>query len=89
MKKLVTVTDVQGEGMEALLGERVLLLCMNYFYTGVLEGVNADVVKLAEPAIVYETGDWKAKAYADVQPLNIPALYVRVGAIEAFGLAKG
>ena len=55
MKKLVEVSD---EGLEGLIGERVTLLCVNYFYTGDLVGVNDTCVLLENPAIVYETGDW-------------------------------
>lgn len=88
MKKLVTVTEVEGEGLEAMLGERVLLLCMNYFYEGVLAGVNTDVVQLDDPHIVYATGDWKDKSYADRQKLHCPKLYVRIQSIEAFGASK-
>ena len=53
MKKLIEVTD---EGLEGLLGKRVTLLCMNYFYTGTLTGVNDKCVQLTSPKIVYETG---------------------------------
>ena len=88
MKKIVSVTEVSGEGLESLLGEKVILLCLNYFYTGVLEGVNSDCVLLAEPAIVYETGEWSAKNWKDSQKLGIDKLYVQRGAIEAFGVGK-
>jgi len=88
MKKLVSVTEVEGEGLEALLGERVLLLCANYFYTGKLIGVNASCVCLEDPAIVYETGPWEAKKFQDEQRLHTKILYVMIGAIEAFGVAK-
>lgn len=37
MKKLVE--EVSGEGLEKLLGERVLIMCANYFYTGKLVAV--------------------------------------------------
>ena len=67
MKRLVE--QVKDNGFEPLMGEKVTLLCMNYFYTGKLVGVNTDSVELEDPAIVYETGDWKAKEYADVQAL--------------------
>ena len=55
MKALVVQKD--GEGLEALMGQRITLFCMNYIYTGKLVGVNATCVKLSDPAIVYETGD--------------------------------
>ena len=88
MKKIVSVTEVSGEGFEALLGERVMLLCLNYIYSGVLEGVAADCVVLTEPSIVYETGDWAEKPYKDIQRLPCERLYVQRGAIESFGLGK-
>jgi hypothetical protein len=30
MKKIVSVTEVEGEGLIGLLGENVILFCMNY-----------------------------------------------------------
>ena len=78
-----TVIEVSGEGLESLLGKRVLLLCANYFYVGTLVGVNEKCVKLQNPELVYETGAWTDKAFADAQAL--PAdLYVQLNAIEAF-----
>lgn len=86
MKRLIE--DVQGEGFEALMGETVTLLCANYFYTGKLVGVNDDCVKLHEPSIVYETGDWSNKKWADAQRLPNDTLYVRTAFVEAFGVMK-
>lgn len=86
MKRIVETTDVAG--LESLLGENVLLLCMNYFYTGKLVGVNETFVELENPAIVYETGQWTDKGYADVQPLHVATFYVQKSTIEAFGKAK-
>ena len=74
--------------MESLIGERVLLLCANYFYTGRLMGVNDTCVLLDDPAIVYETGEWTAVKYKDEQPLNMKPFYVQTSAIESFGRAK-
>src|SRR5580700_1618212 len=58
MKKIVEIDT--KEGLESLLGQKVLLLCANYFYTGRLVGVNRTCVLLDEAAIVYETGRWDA-----------------------------
>ena len=86
MKRLITETE--DDGFSPLMDEKVTLLCANYFYTGKLVGVNADFVELEDPAIVYETGDWKAQAYADEQALGCKTLRVRVAAIEAYGIIK-
>ena len=88
MKKLVSVTEVEGAGLESLLGERVLLMCANYFYTGKLVGVNESCVELEDPAIVYQTGEWSANAYSDEQKLHTKTFYVSTAAIEAFGVSK-
>ncbi len=48
MKKIVTVTEVDGEGLVALMGKRVMLFCLNYIYTGTLTGVNATCVLLED-----------------------------------------
>ena len=84
MKKLI---EVNGEGLEGLLGANITLLCVNYFYTGKLVGVNDTCVKLECPSIVYETGAWDAKSWQDAQELP-GDLYVQTAAIESFGVLK-
>ena len=86
MKRLIIETE--DDGFSPLMGEKVTLLCANYFYTGKLVGVNESFVELEDPAIVYETGDWKVEGYADVQALGCKTLRVRVAAIEAYGKIK-
>ena len=88
MKKLVSVIEVEGAGLESLLGKRVLLLCANYFYTGNLVGVNETCVELEDPAIVYETGAWTNKGYQDEQKLHVKTFYVQTSMIESFGASK-
>lgn len=83
MKKIVTVTEVEGEGLVALLGQNVLLFCSNYFYAGKLVGVNKDDVLLTEASIVYETGELCATTFRDAQCLPND-LYVRTAAIESY-----
>ena len=85
MKKLVE--DVQGEGLEKLLGDRVTLFCGNYIYTGKLDGVSDSCVLLTDAAVVYETGPFGEKNWKDSQPL--PGLwYVMTRWIESFGVLK-
>jgi hypothetical protein len=85
MKKIVT--EVQGEGLVKLLGERVTLFCMNYIYTGKLVGVNDTCVLLEDAAIVYETGAFVDKQWKDAQKLP-GEWYVQMGTIESFGILK-
>ena len=86
MKKIVR--EVENEGLMKLMGQKVTLLCANYFYTGVLVGVNRKCVLLEDPAIVYETGEWSATKYKDEQKLGYKEWYVMLSAIESFGPSK-
>ncbi len=88
MKKIVTVTEVAGEGLEAFLGQKVMLFCLNYIYAGTLSGINTSCVQLEEAHIVYETGSFHEKGFKDAQRLPGDAWYVQIGAIESFGVAK-
>lgn len=83
MKKIVTVSEVEEEGLIGLLGKNVLLFCLNYIYTGTLTGVNTDCVLLENPYIVYETGAFDSIKFMDAQKLP-NNLYVRIGSIESF-----
>ena len=88
MKQIVTVTEVEGEGLEALLGQNVMLFCMNYIYTGQLVGVNQTCVKLEKAHVAYETGAFNKPGYTDAQALPGDSWYVQTSAIESFGLGK-
>ena len=85
MKLLVEETE--GEGLESLMGRRVTLMCMNYFYTGKLVGVNATCVKLTDAFVVFETGEYTDKDWKDAQALPND-WYVQIGMIESFGILK-
>lgn len=87
MKKIVKVQEIEGEGLEGLMGERVTLFCQIYIYTGDLVGVNEDFVLLENPAIVYETGAFDEKKWKDAQSLP-NSIYIMKHAIECFGLVK-
>lgn len=81
MKKLVT--EVENEGLMALLGKRVLIFCMNYIYTGTLMGVNEDCILLEGGGIVYNTGAWDVKDFEDFQKNKFP-IYIQKNSIESF-----
>lgn len=83
----VLVTEKEGEGLEALMGQRVTLFCMNYIYTGKLIGVNQTCVKLSDAAVVYETGALTDKTWKNAQSLP-QDWYVATSAIESFGILK-
>ena len=86
MKK--SVKKIKSKGLGSFLNNRVLLMCAGYFYEGKLIGVAPDFVKLDDAAIVYSTGTWSDKAYADIQKLHQKEWYVCRNLIESFGLGK-
>lgn len=83
----VIVEEVDGEGLESLLGKTVTIFCGIYIYTGKLIGVNDTCIKLTEAKIVYETGDFKTKDWKDAQSLPHD-WYIQRQAIESFGVLK-
>lgn len=86
--KMIVTKEEKIEGLEALLGKKVLLVCAGYFYEGVLIGVNKTCVKLENAGIVYSTGAWSDKNYSDFQKFHTKDWYVRKNLIESFGLSK-
>jgi len=88
MKKLVEVQEVEGQGMESLLGEVITLFCCRYIYTGKLTGVNDTFVLLEAPSIVYETGDFKDKDWENAEQLPHKEWRVTMASIESYGVMK-
>lgn len=86
MKKLVSVTEVESEGLVKLMGEEVTFFCLNYIYVGKLVGVNDTCVLLEDPSIVYETGKFSDKDYKDKQSLCTKEFYIAMNCIESFGV---
>lgn len=85
MKKLIQ--EVECEGLEKLMGERVTLFCARYIYTGKLIGVNDRDVLLNDAGIVYETGSFDKKDWQNMQKLPND-WYVPIHAIESYGVLK-
>ena len=85
MKRLIE--EFEDDGFTPFMGQRITLLCMNYFYTGKLVAVNKDFVELTDAAIIYETGEWSAKTWKDAQ--SLPGnVRVRTASIESHGVWK-
>lgn len=85
MRKLVSVVEVE-EGLDTFLGEKVLVMCNNYHYSGTLSGVNDIFIKLDNCSIVYETGAWTDSKFKDSQSLGAEPHYIMIGHIEGFRL---
>ena len=79
--------EVQGDGLESLLGEMVQLWCLNYIYSGKLIGVNTNDVVLEDAVVVYETGKMTDKQFKFAEPVASKELFVRTAVIESYSLA--
>ena len=84
MKRLV---DTDDGGFEAVIGEKIVLFCGVYIYTGKLIGVNDDHVELGDPKLVYETGELSSGQWKDAQTLPSPWRVMKHG-IESWGGSK-
>jgi hypothetical protein len=93
MKMLIE--NEEKEGLPALMGEVITVICASYIYTGKLVGVNSSCIKLENPSIVYETGRFDDPNWADAQKIINHSkkiikdfFYLQTGMIEGFGLLK-
>lgn len=87
MKKIVSIQEVNGEGLVGLMGQRVVLFCANYIYAGNLTGVNDNCVLLEDAGIVYETGPFSDKQWKDYQKAG-DKIYVTIHSIEMFAVSN-
>ena len=83
MKKIIE--EVEGEGLNSLLGEYITIWCCRYIYAGKLIGVNDKDILLDDVGIVYETGPLNEKGFKDIQKLP-NQFYIRTDSIESYGL---
>ena len=77
------------EGLLALMGEEITVISCRYIYAGKLVVVNSTCIKLEGPKIVYNTGCFTEKEWADAQALPHKYFYLSTSAIESFGRMKG
>ena len=83
MKKIIE--QVEGEGIESLIGEHIKIWCCRYIYAGKLIGVNEKDILIEDAKIVYETGELKNSGFSDSQ--DLPSnWYIRTDSIESYGL---
>lgn len=87
MKVAVQLTEVEREGLLALIGKKVLVMCMNYFYAGELIGVNETCIKLKDCFQVMETGTHSDTKFKDAQKIG-DEWYIQTSSIESFGETK-
>ena len=84
MEGITQITEVEREGLLTLIGKKVLVMCMNYFYSGELAGVNDTCIKLKNCYQVMETGSHSDVKFKDAQRIG-DDWYIQTSAIESFG----
>ena len=85
MRKLVRVQEVEGQGMEALLGQKVTFFCLNYIYHGELIGVNTTDILLKDAFLVFDTGEFQKKGFTNAEKLG-DEWRLRTSTIESYGV---
>jgi hypothetical protein len=85
MKRIVQVQEIEGDGLEALLGKKVTIWCLNYIYAGTLTRVNKEDIILTEPKLVYDTGKLTEAGFTTVENLPAKEWRVRTSCIESYG----
>lgn len=88
MKKVVTVQEVEGEGLEKFLDKRIMLICNSYFYVGTLTGINKTCVLLTDAKFVLESGNFEERGLGYAEKVPGGSCYVQLSAIEAFFESK-
>jgi len=78
----------ETKSLASLMGKKVTFFCASYIYTGILVHVNENFVEIKDPAIVYETGDFANKEYANEQKVHMKTFLIQMRFIESFGLKK-
>jgi len=69
--------------LEDLIGETYLFQCARYIYHGKVKSINGTYIELEDASVVFETGQYDAKAADDKQKLP-KNCYVMRQAIESF-----
>ena len=84
MKILTQITEIEKEGLLALLGKKVLVMCGVYFYAGELIGVNETCIKIKNCYQVFETGPHTDSEFKYAQKIG-DEWYIQNSSIESFG----
>ena len=69
--------------MHPLKDKNVIVMASNYIYYGTLEEVCIDRITLNNPSIIYETGEWSASEWKDIQKLPTNRIHIERSAVES------
>lgn len=76
----------EESGYSQLIGETITVYTCRYIYHGKLIEEGEDYIKLLNPAIIYETGSYEDKNFADKQSLHTETWNIAKQSVESFGI---
>lgn len=79
------VNENKRQDLLNLIGEKVVLLGVNYLYYGVLTEVYEDNVSLQGAKIVFETGNITDAKFKDESEMYSSKWNIMLSAVESFG----
>ena len=79
------VNENKRQDLLNLIGEKVVLLGVNYLYYGVLTEVYEDNVSLQGARIVFETGNITDAKFKDESEMYSSKWNIMLSAVESFG----
>jgi hypothetical protein len=87
MKKIVE--EVGGEGLNDLLGKKIMVYSCRFFYTGTLKSFDSNYLTLSDAKIIYDTGTHQKDktAWESVEDLWAKDWRIRLACVESFGEA--
>ena len=83
------IEESETVGVDDLLGETIIVMCMNYTYSGILVSASDDAFLLRNPEIVFKTGPFKEPGWERSEPTCCSEQYIARSAIESYGKIKG
>ncbi len=85
ISSLRKVNENKRQDLLNLIGEKVVLLGVNYLYYGVLTEVYEDNVSLQGARIVFETGNITDAKFKDESEMYSSKWNIMLSAVESFG----
>lgn len=84
MKKIIQVTEVENEGLEAFLNKKIFVVCRSYFYAGILTGINSECILIEDARFVLQSGSFEGSKFDESEKVKGGKIYVSKNAIESF-----
>lgn len=69
---------------EQNVGKKVLMFGVRYNYSGKIESVNDNIVRLVDAVIVFDTGDFNDKNWATAAEPKSPIINVNADMMESY-----